>query len=89
MDIDSDTKIKVEGEVKSEVLAAPTDIDLSDEPTKEKITTKFMTKYELSRVLGTRALQIRYDRSHLLSAGTIQFFATQMKTLKFLIFATS
>ena len=27
-------------------------------PNKEKITTKYMTKYEKARVLGTRALQI-------------------------------
>lgn len=28
--------------------------------TKEKVTTKYMTKYERARILGTRALQIRY-----------------------------
>ena len=27
-----------------------------------RITTRYMTKYEKARVLGTRALQIRYDR---------------------------
>jgi len=27
---------------------------------KERITTKYMTKYERARLLGTRALQIRY-----------------------------
>jgi len=31
----------------------------SDAP-KEKITTRYMTKYERARILGTRALQIRY-----------------------------
>ena len=31
----------------------------SQEPTK-RITTPYMTKYERARVLGTRALQIRY-----------------------------
>ena len=27
---------------------------------KERVTTRYMTKYERARVLGTRALQIRY-----------------------------
>jgi DNA-directed RNA polymerase I, II, and III subunit RPABC2 len=27
---------------------------------KERVTTPYMTKYERARVLGTRALQIRY-----------------------------
>lgn len=29
-----------------------------EEPNKEKVTTKYMTKYEKARILGTRALQI-------------------------------
>lgn len=29
-------------------------------PKSERITTKFLTKYERARILGTRALQIRY-----------------------------
>jgi DNA-directed RNA polymerase I, II, and III subunit RPABC2 len=28
-------------------------------PKSERITTKFLTKYERARILGTRALQIR------------------------------
>lgn len=28
-----------------------------------RITTRYMTKYEKARVLGTRALQIRYDHA--------------------------
>jgi DNA-directed RNA polymerase I, II, and III subunit RPABC2 len=28
---------------------------------RERITTRYMTKYERARVLGTRALQIRYE----------------------------
>ena len=32
---------------------------------KERVTTKYMTKYERARVLGTRALQIRYARNSL------------------------
>ena len=31
----------------------------SDRP---KITTRYMTKYERARILGTRALQIRYSQ---------------------------
>jgi hypothetical protein len=30
------------------------------QPNKIRITTPYMTKYEKARVLGTRALQIRY-----------------------------
>lgn len=29
-----------------------------EEPNKEKVTTRYMTKYEKARILGTRALQI-------------------------------
>jgi len=29
--------------------------------TKNRVTTPYMTKYERARVLGARALQIRYD----------------------------
>lgn len=29
-----------------------------EEPNREKVTTKYMTKYEKARILGTRALQI-------------------------------
>lgn len=31
-----------------------------DRPNAERITTPYMTKYEKARILGTRALQIRY-----------------------------
>ena len=31
------------------------------ERTQQKTTTKYMTKYERARILGTRALQIRYS----------------------------
>lgn len=30
-------------------------------PNEERITTPYMTKYEKARILGTRALQIRYE----------------------------
>ena len=30
------------------------------QPNSERITTPYMTKYEKARILGTRALQIRY-----------------------------
>lgn len=29
---------------------------------KPKVTTRYMTKYERARILGTRALQIRFER---------------------------
>jgi DNA-directed RNA polymerase I, II, and III subunit RPABC2 len=32
----------------------------TDSQKKERVTTKYMTKYERARVLGTRALQLRY-----------------------------
>lgn len=32
-------------------------------PNDQRITTPYMTKYEKARILGTRALQIRYGRS--------------------------
>jgi DNA-directed RNA polymerase I, II, and III subunit RPABC2 len=32
-------------------------------PTDQRSTTPYMTKYEKARILGTRALQIRYARS--------------------------
>ena len=39
--------------------------EIIDQPTqpsdKPRITTRYMTKYERARILGTRALQIRYD----------------------------
>lgn len=34
-------------------------------PESERTTTPYMTKYERARILGTRALQIRYDLSAL------------------------
>lgn len=30
------------------------------QPNKERVTTPYLTKYERARILGTRALQIRY-----------------------------
>ncbi len=35
----------------------------SSKEIKQKMTTRYMTKYERARVLGTRALQIRYLHS--------------------------
>ncbi len=34
-------------------------------PESERTTTPYMTKYERARILGTRALQIRYDKRQL------------------------
>lgn len=30
------------------------------QPNKDRVTTPYLTKYERARILGTRALQIRY-----------------------------
>jgi DNA-directed RNA polymerases I, II, and III subunit RPABC2 len=41
---------------------APTQVGLTGErqPNKNRVTTPYLTKYERARILGTRALQIRY-----------------------------
>ena len=39
----------------------PANVDSNGKPNKERITTPYMTKYEKARILGTRALQIRYE----------------------------
>jgi DNA-directed RNA polymerase I, II, and III subunit RPABC2 len=44
-----------EGEERMEILEQPP--QPSDRP---RITTRYMTKYERARILGTRALQIRF-----------------------------
>jgi DNA-directed RNA polymerase I, II, and III subunit RPABC2 len=36
----------------------PTQGDASEDAKKKRVTTKYMTKYERARILGTRALQI-------------------------------
>lgn len=38
-------------------------------PNKERITTRYMTKYEKARVLGTRALQISMNAPIMVEAG--------------------
>lgn len=38
----------------------PSGGDAGGQPNAERITTPYMTKYEKARILGTRALQIRY-----------------------------
>ena len=35
-----------------------------EKPNAERVTTRYMTKYEKARILGTRALQIRCERYH-------------------------
>ena len=45
-------------------------------PKEKRITTRFMTKYERARVLGTRALQIRWW--HFISFGGMSFFGGGM-----------
>lgn len=43
-------------------------------PNTERITTPYMTKYEKARILGTRALQIRYVAFSCKGAKTNPFF---------------
>ena len=43
------------------------DMDTSGKANSERITTPYMTKYEKARILGTRALQIRYVRASMLA----------------------
>jgi hypothetical protein len=51
------------GDIVAEIAQQTTDEDLSKGkpiPREERTTTPYMTKYERARILGTRALQIRY-----------------------------
>jgi len=51
-----------EGEDRMEVL------EQQPQPTdRPRITTRYMTKYERARILGTRALQIRFELRRLTS----------------------
>ena len=43
----------------SQGAAAPTQPQGERQPNKVRVTTRYLTKYERARVLGTRALQIR------------------------------
>ena len=45
----------------------PMNMDTSGKANSERITTPYMTKYEKARILGTRALQIRYVRASMLA----------------------
>ena len=48
----------------------PMNMDTSGKANSERITTPYMTKYEKARILGTRALQIRYwPKRYLFSCG--------------------
>jgi DNA-directed RNA polymerase I, II, and III subunit RPABC2 len=49
----------LEGEESMEVLPA-SETEIAPRELKEKRTTRYLTKYERARVLGTRALQIRF-----------------------------
>jgi DNA-directed RNA polymerases I, II, and III subunit RPABC2 len=60
---DDGRKIVQAGDVSAAAIrgqsgAAPKDKKI---PTDQRNTTPYMTKYERARVLGTRALQIRYE----------------------------
>ncbi len=47
------------GEVKADGAAAGSQAPSADET---RLTTKYMTKYERARIIGTRALQLRYAK---------------------------
>eukprot|EP01097_Dermamoeba_algensis_P000870 TRINITY_DN131_c0_g1_i1.p1 TRINITY_DN131_c0_g1~~TRINITY_DN131_c0_g1_i1.p1 ORF type:complete len:135 (-),score=34.70 TRINITY_DN131_c0_g1_i1:371-775(-) len=38
--------------------APENELDFSEETTKNRVTTRFLTKYERARIIGTRAIQI-------------------------------
>jgi DNA-directed RNA polymerase I, II, and III subunit RPABC2 len=43
------------------IAGANTTTDTTAAERSERITTPYLTKYEKARILGTRALQIRYE----------------------------
>ena len=54
--------------------------EIIDQPTqpsdKPRITTRYMTKYERARILGTRALQIRSADEHSISSRARTFLCS-------------
>lgn len=46
--------------VNSDEVTTGAGISGERQPNKERVTTPYLTKYERARILGTRALQIRY-----------------------------
>ena len=66
-DLDVDDNIVVSGDASAAQAAkdkAKNSVDAEKAkkvPNENRTTTPYMTKYEKARVLGTRALQIRYD----------------------------
>lgn len=48
------------GASQEQPTAPPTGLSGERQPNKVRITTPYLTKYERARILGTRALQIRY-----------------------------
>ncbi len=69
-DADGDPMVQ-NGEEPMEIL----DADATPRPAavenKDRITTRFMTKYERARVLGTRALQISMNAPIMVEAGDL------------------
>ena len=59
---DGDDKVVVSGDP-NQVQKPTSDADKKI-PDEKRTTTPYMTKYEKARVLGTRALQIRYILAH-------------------------
>eukprot|EP00892_Ulva_mutabilis_P009033 jgi/Ulvmu1/6501/UM003_0134.1 len=54
-----------------------------EEPNRERVTTKYMTKYEKARILGTRALQISMNAPIMVEAdGAIDPLEIAMKELR-------
>ena len=53
-----DAEQRTEGNVDIIDIADADDLSLQNGENRERVTTRFMTKYERARVLGTRALQI-------------------------------
>ena len=64
-DGDDQDNIVISGDPSAAANATKTDKSSKDKkiPDDERTTTPYMTKYERARILGTRALQIRYAPS--------------------------
>jgi DNA-directed RNA polymerase I, II, and III subunit RPABC2 len=73
--IDGEGNASESGESRSEVGPGEDDgqpfaIKPAGEPSQEKITPGFMTKYEKARIIGTRALQISKNAPVMIDIGT-------------------
>ena len=72
-----DDNMGQDGEFESEVMEVdqdgtlPTSAREDTKPAREKMTTRYMTKYERARVLGTRALQISMNAPVMVEVGNL------------------